>query len=191
MRKLNIGLDYDSICTDSRKIKADLAKRLFGKTVPYEDIKSYTTVASGLLTKEEYATIQYKAHYTPSYNKEAPTVPGAISYIKKLIDQGHTIRIVTGRDKKAAIYAAERLEYEGVPLKVTGVGKDATKRFACKGLDVFFDDDLHKLKPLKGIVPHLYLLSWPYNTHLAEQKIATRVKSWDEFYDKIQKVMHD
>ncbi len=64
------------------------------------------------------------------------------------------------------------------------MGNPKTK--ACKGLEVYIDDDLPKLEDLVGIVPHLFLFSWGYNEHVEVGDVAKRVKSWKDFYAEIR-----
>lgn len=71
-----------------------------------------------------------------------------------------------------------------VNIRITGVGLNS-KSDACRGLDVYVDDDLDKLEYLVGIVDHRFLFSWEYNKHLTTKDIASRVTSWRELYSRI------
>jgi hypothetical protein len=58
-------------------------------------------------------------------------------------------------------------------------------------LNAYMDDDLHKLKPLVGIVPYLYLYSRGYNErfkieHGVHVKAIQRIRLWEEFHLNIQ-----
>ncbi|HLC39014.1 MAG TPA: hypothetical protein VJJ80_02755 [Patescibacteria group bacterium] len=53
---------------------------------------------------------------------------------------------------------------------------------------IYIDDDIDKLAPLVGIVPYLFLFSWPYNLAEDERNIAKRIFSWQEFYREIQQL---
>ena len=72
-------------------------------------------------------------------------------------------------------------------MDIAGVNLGVTKAKACKGLDVYVDDDLDKLEPLVGIVPNRFLFSWGYNQHIdVPPSTAKRVDSWQQFYQEIR-----
>jgi hypothetical protein len=194
-RPLNIGLDFDNVIADCRKQKAAYAKEHFKKEIPYQMFKWHTTVNCGLLTPDECTIIGYAVHHSPKLNSEMEEVPGAREYIQRLQEDGHSVRVVTGRDAFATKLARQYLIAHGIrdiadqnfAIPITGVNGGELKAPACKGLDAFIDDDLDNLKPLVDVVPHRYLLTYEYNMHIAvPEGIATRVHSWKEFYSRIR-----
>ncbi len=186
---LKIGLDYDSVITDSRAIKSAVAKERFGLDIPYQIFKWHTTVNGGLLTQEQYRDVQRTVHYGDEHNRVTPEVPGSIDGIKRLIAEGHELQVVTGRDGDSAAYARRWLREHGIEIPLTGVGDRKSKQPATTGLDIFIDDDLDKLEDL--YVPHRFLYTWEFNLHVQLPKGISRISSWEDLYRKVNKIQEN
>lgn len=66
------------------------------------------------------------------------------------------------------------------------IGYGNSKVSAANGLDFYVDDDLDNLKPLIGVVLHLFLFSWGYNAHVEVGDVVKHLASWKELYRTIQ-----
>jgi hypothetical protein len=106
-------------------------------------------------------------------------------FVRQLQKKGHELQIVTSREPEACDIAREWMTIQKLQLELVGVGYGNSKADATTGFDVYVDDDLDKLEPLVGIVPHLFLFSWGYNQHVNEYGIGERVSSWEELYRNI------
>ncbi len=163
-----------------------LALKLFGKSISADNFRRDWVVGSGALTPEEYTLIG-KEVFSGKY--PMVPVPGALEYIQQLIKDGHHIKVVTNRSEDGTLQPALRWmqEYQ-VTLPVTGVGYGASKVKACKGLDIFVDDDSTKLISLVGVVPHLLLFSWPQNRLEEAPEGTFRLWSWRSVYEHISAI---
>jgi hypothetical protein len=77
-------------------------------------------------------------------------------------------------------------EIQGLELHLVWVGGSVSKTEACRGLNVYIDDDLDKFEPIVHSVQHRYLFSWGCNKHIeVPASIAKRVNFWQHFYEEV------
>ncbi|MBL1434252.1 hypothetical protein COB87_001620 [Candidatus Wolfebacteria bacterium] len=183
---MKIGLDFDGVIANCGKLKSDVAKMLFDLDIPPHKFKREIVIGEGHLTAEQYLNLQMTIYETREYGFLMEPVAGVLECVPKLLALGHTILVVTSRGEAALKIAKEWSAEQGLTIDFVGLGYGVSKAEACRGLDVYIDDDLDKLKPLVGIVPHRYLFSWGYNMHVANGNIAKRMVSWDEFHNTIK-----
>ncbi len=180
---MNIGLDFDDVIAHSQILKPRSAKELFGVEVEADDFTKEVLVANRVLTEAQFvqaATAVYRGKYS------LPEVPYALHYIKKLLQDGHTARIVTNRSEEQQILqpALDWLAFKNLPLEVKGVLYGLPKAPHCEGLDIFVEDEVGNLEAMIGLVPHLLLLKWPHRRKPVPVGI-TVVQSWIEIYGYI------
>ncbi len=177
---LNIGLDFDGVLGDSHPLKPQIAKALIGVEIPEKDFRKELVVGQGLLTKDQYATVGKEV-----FGGKYPVFPvkDACFYVRQLVRQGHQLKVITSRSDSTLLPALKCLaQWEMEALPVIGVGYGVSKLDACKDLHVYIDDDLTKLIPLLGEVPHLILFSRLENRHEREPAGIVRLDSWHEIY---------
>ena len=182
---MNIGFDFDGVIADSHSMKPVIAKQMFGVSIPPDMYKRDLVLNHGLLTPQEYDVVSKKLY---SGDVEIQEVYQAILYIKILMTHGHAIKVVTSRSGAdgALQVALEWFAKKNLYLDVIGVGYGKHKTDACRGLDVFVDDDLQKLLPLQGLVKHLLLFSSPTNRQDEAPTGVHRLDSWWEIYNYIR-----
>lgn len=183
---MKIGLDFDGVIADCGKLKSDAAKKLHGLDIPPEKFKKEIVIGEGHLTAEQYRDLQKIIYGTREVGFLMEPVAGMLESIPQLLALGHTLLIVTSRGEVELEIAKEWSISQGLTLHFIGVGYGVSKADACAGLDVYIDDDLDKLQPLVGIVPHCFLFSWGYNNHIDEGTVAKRISSWEEFCKTIE-----
>ena len=182
---MKIGLDFDGVISNCGKLKSDGAKRLYGVDIPPAKFKKEIVVGEGYLSLEQYRDLQKIIYETREIGFQMEAVNGVIHYLPKLIADGHIIRILTSRDAMSTEIAKEWSTRQGFQLDFISVGYGNTKVEAATGLDVYVDDDLDKILPLVGIVPHRFLFSWGYNIYVDVGSVAVRVESWKNLYNSI------
>ena len=159
---------------------------LYGVDIPPERFKTELVVGAGILTKEQYRNLQQQIYGTREMGLKMQPVEGVLEYLPRLQQEGHDVLSITSRYNRDAEIAREWLSLQKLSLPLIAVGRDVSKAEACRGLDVYIDDDWDKLELLVGVVPRLFLFSWGYNQHLTVPPTsAQRVESWREFYQKI------
>jgi len=183
---MRIGLDFDGVISDCGRLKSDGAKHLYGVEIPPERFKKELIVDSGILTLDEYKNLQKQIYGTREIGLTMLPVDGVLELVPKLQQEGYDLRIVTSREEPASEIAREWMKSKGLDIHLVGIGGGVSKADACKGLDVYIDDDLDKLEPLVDVVPHRYLFSWGYNQHIKVPKsVGKRIESWQHFYEEV------
>lgn len=189
---MRIGLDFDGVISDCGRLKSDGAKHLYGVEVPPERFKKGLVVETGILTLDQYRYLQDQIYSTREIGLTMLPVDDVLEFVPKLQQEGYDLRIVTSRGEPASEIAREWMRLKGLDVHLTGIGGGISKADACKGLDVYIDDDLDKLEPLVDVVPHRYLFSWGYNQHIkVSQSIGKRIESWQHFYEEVSSLNRD
>lgn len=183
---MRIGLDFDGVISDCGELKRLAAQEMYGLDVPADRFKKELLIGDGVLTLAQYRDIQKAIYGTLEFGMRMVAVDGVVEGIGRLRDAGHELRVITSRSGDPLEVARTWCDAKGIDLPFTGVGYDRPKTAAAKGFDVFVDDDLDKLEPLIGEVPHLFLFSWGYNAHVDVGSVADRVASWTEFVDVVE-----
>jgi len=183
---MRIGLDFDGVISNCGQLKSDGAKLLYGVEIPPEKFKKELVVDTGILTLEQYRHLQKQIYSTREIGLTMLPVDGVLSLVPKLQQEGYDLMVVTSRGEPESEIAREWMKQKSLDLHLVGVGGGVSKADACRGLDVYIDDDLDKLEPLVDSVPHRYLFSWGYNQHIpVPQEVAKRINSWQHFYDEV------
>jgi len=182
MLLMEIGLDFDGVISDCGQLKSEGARRMYGVDIPPGKFKKEIVVGEELLTLKQYRELQEEIYGRRKIGMKMAMVPGARYYINALQQEGHRVRVVTSRGEVESEIARDWIGLRGLDLPLIGVGGES-KADACKGLDVYMDDDLDKLEQVKGVVKNLFLFDWEYNLHMEVPKnLAARVNSWAHFY---------
>lgn len=180
---MNIGLDFDGVIANSHPLKVIIAKKRFGVNILPEHFRRELVIERGLLTREQYRAVGVEAM---DGSHLLPPVHESLMYLPVLLREKHSIRIITSRTEKMLDIAKNWLAEEKIILPIQGTGYGLSKITACKGLDLYVDDDLEKLLSLIDKVKHLLFFSWPWNAHEKEPKGIERVSSWWEIYNYIR-----
>ncbi len=183
---MKIGLDFDGVISDCGKLKSDGAKKLYGVDIPPAKFKKGIVVGEKHLTMEQYRELQKIIYGTREIGFLMEPVDGVLQYLPKLVADGYIVLVITSRGEVELEIAKEWSVRQGLQLNFVGVGYGNSKANAATGLDLYVDDDLDKLEPLVGVVPHRFLFSWGYNAHVDVGTVAKRVASWEELYHIIQ-----
>ena len=185
---MKIGLDFDGVIADSSELKVLGARELYHIDIPVGQFKKEIVVEEKrYLTFLEYKKLQDHIYTSRSLGLSMKIVNGADVYIRKLIDSGHSFKIITSRSGKALETAKEWLSKNNFKLDIEGVGYGFSKANACEGLGLYIDDDLEKLTDLVSVVPDRWLFSWEYNLGVDDERITKRVNSWEDIFSLLSK----
>ena len=102
---MNIYVDFDDCLCETARYFSKLIVDLFGLDIPYEKIKYFNLQKSFSLSDEDYEKMMIIAHKPESLLSFEET-PGAVQTLNEWIDQGHDVKIITGR--ASAAYDASR-----------------------------------------------------------------------------------
>ena len=185
-----IGVDFDGVICDTLQLKIGLLKELRGVDVAPENIRGKYLVENVFgSSKEEY--LKFGAHiYGREYLSRMIPVEGSLYYIPWLIAAGHKLLVVSSRNSVQLEVAIEWSVSNGLNLDFVGVGYGNSKAQAVAeaAVELYVDDDFHKLEPLVESVEHLILFTQGHNRNVNSESVAMRVASWGELYSKIRAI---
>ncbi|MBR3275670.1 MAG: 2-dehydropantoate 2-reductase [Eubacterium sp.] len=93
---MNIYIDFDDCLCETGRFYSEFVGKLFGKSIPYEDMNFFNMQKSFSLSDEQYEKMMtegHKAEMLLSYKE----TPGAADTIKDWVEDGHDVFIITGR----------------------------------------------------------------------------------------------
>ncbi len=179
---MKIGLDFDGVISNCGDLKSYCAKALYGVHISPAKFKQEIVVGEKHLTMDQYRELQKIIYGTQEIGFLMKPVDGVLHFLPQLLDDGHTVLVVTSRSDVSLEIAKEWSVRQGLKLDFVGVGYGKSKANAAKDLDFYVDDDFDKLEQLIDIVPNRFLFSWDYNADVEVGTIAKRLASWEDLY---------
>jgi len=199
---MRIYCDMDDILCETAVSLCELAYRMFGKRVAYEDVRDFNLQKTFALSDDEMRRFMDVAHAPENIASYTPT-PGALEGFKALAEAGHEVEVVTGRP--AFTHPATRawLDRAGFgDFPVTYVDKynrpqpvDPTcpravplAVFMKRQYDVAIDDSPVILPTLgQWKETRIVVFDRPWNRSFALMPNMRRVRCWRELVDLILK----
>jgi len=185
---LKIGIDFDGVIANARKLKSKTANLLFGIDIPSSQFTRKMVVGAGLLSAEQYLEIQKKIYLDREIGLSIEPIEGALKYISRLLDEKYSVEVITARHGISLDIGREWAKRHSLMVKFTGIGYGNEKDSATIGMDVFVDDKIERLIPLVKIVPNLFLLHEGNLDTTSHSLTAAHVTSWRELYYKIRNI---
>lgn len=93
---MKIYVDFDDCLCETARSFSELALEMFGKNVPYEDIRYFDLDKTFDLNDEQFRMLMIRGHQ-PEVLLSYEETPGACAVIKEWISCGHEVSIITGR----------------------------------------------------------------------------------------------
>ncbi len=110
---MNIYIDFDDCLCETARAFSVLVENLFGKKVPYEDIRFFNLQDTFSLTDAEYEEMMIAGH-TPESLLAYEETPGAVDTVNGWLDAGHDISVITGRPHSAFEASRQWLDEHGL-----------------------------------------------------------------------------
>ncbi len=170
-------VDFDDCLCETAKSFTEIAKRLFGKEVPYEDVRFFNLQKAFDLTDDEYTELMVEGHKSEILLSYEET-PGASRVLNKLIDNGHEVFIITGRPYNTYEPSRKWLDEHGL---------DRVKLFFLNkyGRDFFISDSSYNLE-LEDFYKMTFdyaiedsPMAFKYFDHLPDLKIMVFDRPWN------------
>ncbi len=136
---MRIYVDYDDCLCETARSYVKLAEEMFGRNVPYEDIRFFELDKSFGLDDDQYARFMIRGH-EPDVLLAYEETPGASAVINEWIGCGYEVSIITGRPYSA--YEASRKWLDNHGLQKAGL-----YCFNKYGRDSFIKDSAFSLEP--------------------------------------------
>lgn len=190
---MRIYVDIDDVLCETAKALSKLARREFGRHMPYEQMEQFNLQETFCLTDEEMARFVELSH-DPACLMGYAMTPGAVEGVKALRAAGHMVDIVTGRPAfshgateawLASVglgdFAVTYVDKYGRAYKHTP-GEPRTVSLAelkARQYDVAIDDSPLVLRALADWTQtHIFVFDRPWNRSFALAPNMTRVAGW-------------
>ena len=115
---MRIYIDFDDVICETAVFFTKLARELFGIDLPYSQVQFFNLQKTFDLSDEQYDELMIAGHIPENLLSYAET-PGASETINRWIDEGHDVKVITGRPFEAYGPSREWLDNHGlnrVPL---------------------------------------------------------------------------
>ena len=110
---MRIYIDFDDCLCETGRSLSKLAAELFGKDVPYENMRFFELDRSFDLNDEQYERLMIRGH-EPRELLSYEETPGASSVINEWICRGYEVSIITGRPLSAYEPSRQWLDAHGL-----------------------------------------------------------------------------
>jgi len=198
---MRIYIDFDDVLCETARHLSDLARELFGRSVPYEAISGFDLKKAFSLSEEEIGGLMEHAHRTGFLTDIAP-VPGGLEAVRTLETRGHKLAIVTGRPASShegscgwlrkhglghldLIYVDKYGRTPAAPLQNTPATLNR-EAFAALPFDVAIDDAPGALDLLASRQDCMVIIyDRPWNRTYAHAANMRRSASWPEIVQLI------
>ena len=175
-------IDADGVLEDLSQKWVIWLNEIYGTSVRYEDLTEWDmTAAFPTLTREQVYRIDHDEDF---YSRLEP-IPGAVEAVKRLLDDGHVVYVVTTTPYQAVKAKLERAIFPYFPFLTWKNIIITCDKHLIRG-DVLIDDGVHNL--LGGDYRKI-LVTAPYNKDFdAEGNGMIRASSWEEIYQAVSAV---
>ena len=110
---MRIYVDFDDCLCETGRAFSKLAAELFGRDVPYENMRFFELNKTFDLNDEEFERLMIRGH-EPEMLLSYEETPGASSVINEWISCGHEVSVITGRPFSAYGPSREWLDVHGL-----------------------------------------------------------------------------
>lgn len=181
MNRLTILIDMDDVLEDLVGCWISELNKKHGTTVTIEDVTDWKIAKFfPTLTNEEL----YAPLFDPDMWLKLEVMPNAPENVKRLIDDGHIVRIVTATHYGTVLPKMKRF-LEMYPFLTWEDVIIASDKSVING-DVMIDDGVHNLESASCIK---LLFDRPHNrAYNARANNMIRVKTWEEIYTEISRI---
>ena len=174
---MKIYVDFDDCLCETGRYLSSLAERLFGKHVPYEDMRFFELQKSFSLSEEQFEYLMAEGH-KPEALLSIEETPGASAALQAWLNRGCEVFVITGRPYSAYEPSRVWLDQHGlenVPLFC----------FNKYGRDAFYQNSGFSLEPDDYYRMHFDLAvedspqAFRFFTHLPRLKVMVFDRPWN------------
>lgn len=182
---MKIYVDFDDCLCETARAFTVIAERLFGKKVPYEEVRFFNLKASFDLTDEEYEKMMIEGHL-PEILLSYEETPGASKVLNEWMDQGHEVSIITGRPASSYDNSRKWLDIHGLDraklFTLNKYGRDSFIRKSDFNLEL---EDYYKMK--FDLAVEDSPMAFRFFDHLPDLKIMVFDRPWNREYELTNK----
>lgn len=184
MDNLTILSDLDDVLWDLVGNWVHMLNICHNTSVKSEDVTDWEIARffPGVTSEELFRPL-----YLPFFWEQTQPIPDALDTIKRLQDDGHTVRVVTATHPNTVPHKVKWFLDKFPVFKWEDI-VIASDKSLIRG-DVLIDDGTHNLEAATQSIDNLLLFDRPHNrAYNAEDHGMTRVKTWDEIYKRISTI---
>lgn len=176
MKKMTILVDMDDTLENLCDIWIQCINERNGTNVHIDDIKEWNM-------PKHFPGIESKDVFEPLFDKEmwkrVKPLPGAVKYLKKIIDDGHKVVVVTASHQDTVSYKLNYVLFKYFPYLSTNDVIVTSQKQLIRG-DILIDDAPHNLEGGSYIG---VLMSAPHNRDYdADKNGFFRADNWKQIY---------
>jgi len=183
MDLMNIGFDIDGVISNFVETFIKLVKKKYDVTLKETDIYCHDlNLVLGISKEESYQLIRetLKEDLTLNY--------GAKETLKKLSIGEHKIFILTARPRDLTEVTKDWLKRKDIPYTQIIQLNEGEKYLAKVDLDLIVEDNLEDAVEWSQRVKSILVYDHPWNKTLNVKRLITRVYSWDEIFQEVQRL---
>lgn len=185
MNKLTVLVDMDDTLENLCETWVGYLNERHGTNVHIDDVKEWDmTKAFPTLSKAEL----FAPLYEEELWKRVKPLPGSVEYVKRLLDDGHKVIVVTASHQNTVAYKLNNVLFRYFPFLTTNDVVVAYQKQLIRG-DVLIDDAPHNLigGEYKGI-----LMNASHNKQFdAKAAGFIRVANWEEAYNTVRNIAEE
>ena len=174
---MHIYIDFDDCLCETAAYFTQIARKLFGKEIAYEDIKDFNLQKSFELTDDQYGEMMEYGH-RPQILGSIPQTDGAAEVVGGWIRAGHRVSIITGRPASSFEPSRKWLDRHGLEgaelFCLNKYGRDSFIKGASYSLKL---EDYYKMKFDFAVEDSP--LAFKYLTHLPDLRAAIVDRPWN------------
>ena len=174
---MKIYVDYDDCLCETARAFTGIADRLFGRKVPYEEVRFFSLKDSFMLNDEEYEQLMIEGH-RPEVLLSYDETPGASRVLNEWIDRGYEVSVITGRPFSAYDPSRQWLNEHGLErVKMFCLNKYGRDSFI-KNSDFNLElDDYYRMKFDYAVEDSP--MAFKFFEHLPELKVLVFDRPWN------------
>ena len=175
--RMKIYVDFDDCLCETARAFSKLGMEMFGRNVPYEDIRFFELDKSFRLNDEQFEQFMIRGHQ-PDVLLSYEETPGASSVINEWLSCGHDVSVITGRPFSAYEPSREWLDRHGLQhVKLYCLNKYGRDRFI-KNSDFSLEpEDYYRMK--FDLAVEDSPKAFPFFTHLPSLRVLVFDRPWN------------
>ena len=174
---MNIYVDFDDCLCETGRFFTGLVLEMFGKNVPYEEMRFFNLKQSFNLTDDQYDRLLIRGHEPEKLLSFAET-PGASAVINEWIRNGHEVSIITGRPFSAYEPSRTWLDCHGLEnVRLYCLDKYGRENFLKDSSFSLEPEDFYRMKFDFAVEDSP--LAFRFFGHLPEMKVMVFDRPWN------------
>ena len=174
---MNIYIDFDDCLCETGRAFARLASELFGKNLPYEQMRFFNLQQAFELTDEQYDELLIKGH-EPERLLSFEEAPGASAVINEWLRRGDNVSVITGRPYSSYEPSRAWLDSHGLrDVKVYFLDKYGRENFLKNSRFSLELDDFYRMKFDYAVEDSP--LAFKFFSHLPDLQVMVFDRPWN------------